>query len=181
MLKERISLAASVAMLGLVSACSTIQPKPSFPPQPGQVGAPGATTSGAPSEEASALPTAPSGSEQRTPARTYRLNSATSALVEKSRSEAGAGDFPAAFATLERAQHIEPQNPLVWVEMGQVRLQQGNPGQADSIGRKALQLASGDPSAQAQAWRLIADSLKAQGKDPDAADAQRHADALSTR
>jgi tetratricopeptide (TPR) repeat protein len=184
MLKERVTLPASVAVLGLLSACSIVGPKPNIPQQPaavGQPGEPGATTGAAPSEEASALPSTPSPGEQRTPPRQAHLNPAATALVEKARSQASSGDFVAAYATLERAQHIDQQNPLVWVEMGEVKLAEGNPVQADNIGHKALQLASGDPASQAQAWRLIADSLKAQGKDPDAAEAQRHADALLAR
>jgi Tfp pilus assembly protein PilF len=152
MLQERIALTACAAVLCLVSACRTAPPKP-----------------------AAVQPLPPA----QQPPRQARLNPAATALVEKARVQAGRGDFVAADATLERAQHIDPRNPLVWVEMGQVRLAQGNPVQAENFGHKALLLASGDPAAQARARRLIADSLKAQGKDPAAADAQHHADALT--
>jgi len=139
-------------------------------------------TSGAPQEEAApALPVAPSVQEQHAPARQFHLSSASSALVAQSRSQASSGNYVAANATLERAQRIEPNNPLVWIEIGQVQLQEGNAVQAGNTGKKALQLASGDPGTQAQAWHLIADSLKAQGKDADAADAERHAEGLATR
>jgi tetratricopeptide (TPR) repeat protein len=179
MLNQRLSLTASVALMGLVSACSILGPRPSHP-QPGVVGGPGAQTGAAPDEQAS--PTGPTGpGEQHAPPRQYHLSAATTALVTQSRQQASGGNYVAAFQILERAQRIEPENPLVWVEMGQVRLQEGNAPQAHSLGRKALQLASGDPAAQSQAWHLIADSLKAQGKDPEAAEAQRHADALAAR
>jgi hypothetical protein len=181
MLNQRLSLTASVALMSLVSACSILGPRQSHP-QPGVVGAPGAQTGVAPDEQASPSATAPGpGGEQHAPPRQYHLGPATTALVAQSHQQASSGNYVAAFQILERAQRIEPENPLVWVEMGQVRLQEGNAPQAHSLGRKALQLASGDPAAQSQAWRLIADSLKAQGKDPEAADAQRHADALAAR
>jgi hypothetical protein len=169
MLKQRVTLIASVAILGLASACRTVATKPAFPPQPEAVG------------ETSALPQTPTPGQQRTPARQVHPNSATTALVEKARGEASSGNFVAAYATLERAQHIDPQNPLIFVQMGQVKLQEGNAVQAGNLGAKARQLASGDPASQSLAWRLIAESLKAQGKDPDAADAQRQADRLAPR
>jgi hypothetical protein len=62
-----------------------------------------------------------------------------------------------------------------------VRLGEGNAAQADAMGRKAVALATGDPGAQAAAWRLIADSLRARGRNPEAAEADQRAAALSPR
>ena len=76
---------------------------------------------------------------------------------------------------------IEPDNPLVWIEYGRVELGAGDAAQADGMGRKALQLATGDPSAQAAAWHLIADSLRARGNNELAAEAEQHAASFSTR
>jgi hypothetical protein len=74
---------------------------------------------------------------------------------------------------------IEPENPLVWIELGRVRLAESNPAQADAMARKALALASGDPAAQSSAWRLIADSQRARGNNGAAADADRRAASLA--
>jgi uncharacterized protein HemY len=74
---------------------------------------------------------------------------------------------------------IEPDNPLLWVELGRVQLGEGNAAQADGMGRKALALATGDPAAQASAWRLIADSLRALGRNADALEADRRAGTLA--
>jgi hypothetical protein len=41
-----------------------------------------------------------------------------------------------------------------------------------------LGLATGDPNAQSAAWRLIADSLIARGRNQEASSASAHADAL---
>ena len=95
--------------------------------------------------------------------------------------QASGGDNGAADATLERAVRIEPENPLVWIELGRVRLVETNAVQADALGHKALTLATGDPSAQASAWRLIADSARARGRTMDAYDADRRAQELSPR
>jgi Flp pilus assembly protein TadD len=111
--------------------------------------------------------------------RHYQLGGAASALVAQAHSRAAAGDYIAATATLERALRIEPDNPLVWIELARVQLSAGNPAQADSMGRKALALADGDPSAQAAAWHLIAESLRARNRNPEAAAAEARADALA--
>jgi tetratricopeptide (TPR) repeat protein len=119
-------------------------------------------------------PSVPSG-------RQYRLGPAASALVAQAHTQANGGAFDAAGATLERALRIEPDNPLLWVELGRLQLQQGNAAQADGMGRKALALASGDPEAQASAWRLLADSLRARGRNAEAADADQRANTLAPR
>jgi len=84
----------------------------------------------------------------------------------------------AAAATLERALRIEPNNPLLWIELGRLRLNEKNAVQADSMGRKAVALATGDPNAQATAWRLIAESLRARGRKKEAAEAEQRASTL---
>jgi Flp pilus assembly protein TadD len=109
------------------------------------------------------------------------LGSAASALVTQAHARAAAGDYAAATATLERALRIEPENPLTWIELGRVQLASGNPAQAGSMGHKALSLATGDPNAQAAAWRLIGDALRVRGRNQEASAADAHADALVPR
>jgi Flp pilus assembly protein TadD len=99
--------------------------------------------------------------------------------VTQAHARAAAGDYPAAIATLERALRIEPENPLTWIELGQIQLAAGNAAQADSMGHKALALASGDPNAQAAAWRLIAESLRVRGRNQEASTASARADTLA--
>jgi predicted Zn-dependent protease len=77
-------------------------------------------------------------------------------------------DFDGASATLDRALRIEPNNPLLWVERGKLRLAESDPRQAESCARKALALASGDRAAQAQSGRLLADALRAQNRNQEA-------------
>ncbi len=62
-----------------------------------------------------------------------------------------------------------------------MRLGENNPAQADALGRKALSLATGDAAAQASAWHLIADALRARGRNGEAADAERRAQGLAAR
>jgi tetratricopeptide (TPR) repeat protein len=184
MSKPGLPLVATVAVMSL-AACSVTRPPPAFPQ--GGSATPEAVTPGAqtapvpPAEEAAPAPTPGPGEEARPQPKQFHLGPAASALVAQAHSQASGGNYQAAGATLERAQRIEPGNPLLYIELGQVRLQEDNPGQAGAFGQKALSLATGDPQAQAQAWRLIADSLRAQGRDPEAVDADRRADALAPR
>src|SRR5256885_373285 len=127
---------------------------------------------------------APAPPEQPAPGapRQSHLGVAASALVTQARTQAGGGEYGQAAATLERALRIEPGNPLLWIELGRVRLSENNAAQAEAMGHKALALATGDAGAQAAAWHLIADSLHARGRDPEAADAEgRAGDRKSTR
>ena len=83
------------------------------------------------------------------------------------------GDLDGASATLDRALRIEPNNPLLWIELGRLRMAENDAHQAEGCGRKALALASGDRGTQAQAGRLLADALRAQGRNPEAIEVER--------
>jgi Tetratricopeptide repeat len=100
-----------------------------------------------------------------------KLTPASQALVTQAQAQRKRGDLPGATVSLERALRIEPSNPLVWIEMGRLRMDQRNYLQAEAMGRKALAMAVGDGRTQSLAWVLIADSLKARGKNPEAEEA----------
>jgi cytochrome c-type biogenesis protein CcmH/NrfG len=101
--------------------------------------------------------------------------------VKQARAQSGKGDFGAATATVERALRIEPNNPLLWIELGQVHLAQGDAPQAESLGRKAVALSVGDPNAQSSAWRLIGDALRTRGRTLDATEAYQRANQATPR
>jgi tetratricopeptide (TPR) repeat protein len=107
------------------------------------------------------------------PPRENHLSPATRSLVTQARTLMSRGDLDGASSTLDRALHIEPNNPLLWIERGRLRLQENDPHQAESCGRKALALASGDRSAQAQAGHLLADALRAQRRNQEASEIER--------
>lgn len=115
----------------------------------------------------------------RTPPAT--LSPASRALVSQAQAQRKKGDLPGATVSLERALRIEPNNPLLWIEMGRLRMDQRNFPQAESMGRKALSMAVGDDRTQAAAWQLIGDSYKARGKNPQAQAAYEKAKGLETR
>lgn len=101
--------------------------------------------------------------------------------MKQARSQSVKGEFAGAISTVERALRIEPANPLLWTELGQIHLAEGNAPQAESMGRKAAALATGDPNAQSAAWRLIGDALRARGRNLDATEAYQRANAAAPR
>jgi predicted Zn-dependent protease len=177
----RLHFFISLLMTASIAACSVFQHPPESPestppvsPPPG----PGtAQPQPAPPAEATPVPEQP----PRPPPKQFKLSPATNALVQQAHTQAHAGAFAPAAASIERALRIEPQNPLLWIELGQIRLSENNPAQADAMGRKALALGTGDSQAQASAWRLIAESLRVRGRNQEAAEADKKAGALSMR
>jgi hypothetical protein len=107
------------------------------------------------------------------PPRENHLSPATRALVTQAHSLTGHGDLDGASSALDRAVRIEPNNPLVWIEVGRLRLTENDAHQAESCARKALALASGDRPTQAQAGRVLADALRAQQRNPEALEVER--------
>ncbi|HEY8432611.1 MAG TPA: tetratricopeptide repeat protein [Sandaracinaceae bacterium] len=77
------------------------------------------------------------------------------ALLEQSRSQRAAGSLTAAASSIERALRIDPNNALLWLELGEIKLEDGDPQQAEQMARKALTLASGDPAVEARAEFLL--------------------------
>jgi hypothetical protein len=106
------------------------------------------------------------------------LSPASRTLVSQAQAQRRKGDLPGATVSLERALRIEPKNPLLWLEMGRLRMDQRNYPQAENMARKALSMSVGDDSTQSAAWRLIADSLRARDRNPEAEEALERARAL---
>lgn len=158
----KFAAAVTTAVL-LLSGCPAPAPRPSPPPSP----VPSPPVSGA--APAIPPPGAPA-TRPPPPPREHHLSPATRSLVEQARTLAAHGDFDGASSTLERALRIEPNNPLLWIELGRLRLTENDAHQAVGCGRKALALASGDPATQRQAGRLLADALRAEGRNQEARD-----------
>lgn len=106
-----------------------------------------------------------SGGAGRVPSVIDSLSPASEALLEQSRRQRRAGEYAQASASVERAIRIEPDHPTVWLELGQLRFEQGDYPQAEQMGRKSLSLAPAGSVAQSQAAQLIADAERA-GKRP---------------
>jgi tetratricopeptide (TPR) repeat protein len=158
--------AALTAAALLLSGCPAPAPRPSPLPSP----VPGPPAAGA----APSVP-APGAPAPRPPPRENHLSPATRSLVAQARTLSAHGDFDGASSTLERALRIEPNNPLLWIELGRLRLAENDAHQAVGCGRKALALASGDPATQRQAGGLLADALRAEGHNQEAQEIESEA------
>jgi tetratricopeptide (TPR) repeat protein len=95
--------------------------------------------------------------------------------VKQARTQTASGNYANAAASIERALRIEPDNPLLWIELGKVRQAERNHAQAEAMARKALVLAEGDTKAQSAAWKLIAESLRSRGRTQAAREADERA------
>jgi len=169
------ALALVTASLAL-GACSLLQPAEERAPAvrpvpplvthpvapPPQVVAPAAT----PPPAAAPLPEAPPAAAPST--REYRLGPAAQSLVTQARAQVQRGELPGASTTLDRAIRIEPNNPLLWIEVARLRLVENDLRQAEGCARKALALASGDRVTRSQAGHVLADALRAQRRIPEA-------------
>lgn len=153
---------------------SPLPPRPSPTGEPPQLPVP-------PTAETPQSQEIPAPAEPQRPVREYQLSAASKALVTQAQTQAASGDVSTAAATIERALRIEPSNPLLWIELGRLREREGSYAQAESLGRKALSLATGDARAQSSAWQLIADALRSRGKAAEAREADLRAQELSPR
>ena len=168
MVQEPRALRTLVAVLTaavLLSGCPAPSPRPQPP------GIPLSTPQSSAPLTPSPLPRPPA--QPAPPTRENRLSPATGALVTQARALISRNDLVGASSTLDRALRIEPNNPLLWIELGRLRLVESDAHQAEVCGHKALALASGDRGTQAQAGRLLADALRAQGRNQEAIEVER--------
>lgn len=158
----------------VLSACAAPRPYEP-PPPPSQQPGPGTV------ETQPAPPPPPVAEPQPLPGPVVRepvLGPATRSLVGQAQVQLASRNYAVASSSIERALRIEPDNPLLWIELGRVRQAEGNYVQAENMGRKALSLAANAPRAQSQAWNLIGDSYRARGRNDEAREAHMRAEQL---
>ncbi|HKS54775.1 MAG TPA: tetratricopeptide repeat protein [Steroidobacteraceae bacterium] len=159
-----------------LTACAVPSPyeKPAPPPQQQPPETPPETRPGE-SPSTTPEPTPPPAPVVREPT----LGAASRALVSQAQTQMAAKNYVVAASSIERALRIEPDNPLLWIELGKVRFAEGNYVQAENMARKAVTMSVNAPRARSSAWRLIADSYRARGKNIEAQEAQARADSLN--
>ena len=96
--------------------------------------------------------TTPESGEQ---AAASRSAEAVNELVTSSRAARAEGDYAHALADIERAVRIEPRNPYLWIELGEIYLLQDDPQRAASMARKAMSIAGDDRAAKVAAESLL--------------------------
>lgn len=104
-------------------------------------------------------PPGPAGAGEVSPPPTR--NPAVIALARQADAERASGDYQRAAATLERAVRVDPGDAASWIALGEVRLLEGRPGQAEALALKALSLTR-DPALAAEA-RALAERARRAG------------------
>ena len=88
--------------------------------------------------------------------------SATSAqLLSESRRHQDAGNQAQAAASIERALRIDPRQPLLWLELGEIYLAEGDYVQAEAMASRALNLAGPYRGVQDRAEQLRFEARRA--------------------
>jgi tetratricopeptide (TPR) repeat protein len=158
--RSALARGALLTYLALAAACTTLstpsRPAPSPAPRPAP-----------PTEETRPAPAPLPPPTTRTPPQPVPrsdvpasrpqsdASGASGALLEQSRAQRAAGSLPAARASLERALRLDPNNAVLWLELGELELQTGNAAQASEMARKALTLAGRDARLTTRAERLL--------------------------
>lgn len=94
-------------------------------------------------------------SEATSPGEASGSSAAVQELVSSSRTSRRSGDYALAQADIERALRIEPRNPYLWLELGEIHLDRDDPEQAAATARKAMSVAGSDRNARSAADKLL--------------------------
>lgn len=135
-------------MLLLVAGCTVgpaVRPASEAAVEPVEAAKSPATT--APSAGGPALPESPAERPR---------NAAAVSLQATAEQQRAAGDLDLAAATLERALRIDSRDPRLWLSLAEIRLEQGDPGQAAALARRAETLAAPGSEDAARARALAA-------------------------
>jgi len=159
-------------IVALLQACSTPMPPRPMPPPVIEQG------SSAPEQvpvPVQSVPSQPPPRYQTRPQTVASQPPAVVALLGQAEMQANGGDLNAAAASLERALRIDPRNAVIWYHLATVRLEQGEPAQAEQLAVKSNSLAGGNRLQQSRNWHLIAQARRAQGNPDGAVAAERRA------
>jgi len=148
--------ALAAALLMALAACSSLSGAPRPSPER-EAAAPSGAIPQAPATAAPAAAAPGAAAPSATPPSRPQSDTAvaTQALLAQSRAARAAGSYAQATATVERALRIDPNDARLWLELGEIELASGNPGQAATLARKALTLAADDRELTAHAERLL--------------------------
>lgn len=108
---------------------------------------------------------------QPAPTNTSEISPAVLDLLEQADQQVSDGNNDGALATLERALRIAPREPEVYYQMGRLRLDMGDPKQAEQLALKAVDLAP-DAFVRRDGWNLVALAREAAGDRAGAAAAR---------
>ncbi len=90
-------------------------------------------------------------------------NPAVIALTDTARAERTAYHYGKAAASLERALRIEPRNARLWYELAQLRMQEEEYQQAESLALRSNRFSGNDRVQRRANWQLISESRRERG------------------
>jgi len=82
-------------------------------------------------------------------------NPLAAAIRKQARQLVNQGKLKAAAQTIERGLRIAPKDGWLWLNLAEIRLNQGRPDQAAALARKAGSLARNDPALRERARQII--------------------------
>lgn len=144
----RTGIGFGIAAVALLAGCSV------NPIQAPAAGAPTRVPNSTATATAPAPATEPAAGQGAIVPEARTVPPATAALLNQSHAQLDAGDIGGAAATIERALTITPDAAVLWVELAEIRMREGDPDLAEEMARKALTLTA-DPALAARARRLI--------------------------
>lgn len=89
------------------------------------------------------------------PASTTPISEPVLELLDTADQQASGGKNDEAMATLERALRLAPREPEIYYQMGRLRLEMGQAGEAEQLALKAVDLAP-DSFVRRDSWNLVA-------------------------
>lgn len=124
-------------------------PRPAPAPVPLTVPAPAASPAPVPAPAPVSKPV------DDDPGNRYMDMAAVQVLTTQANTAVQAEEWGRASDALERALRIQPDNPRLWLRLGEVYKEQGNKQQAAEMARKAMQIAPGDAYIERRAGLLL--------------------------
>ena len=101
------------------------------------------------------------------------------ALLDLSKQEQQSGRVEIAIAAIERALRLDSKNPVLWTQLANLRLAQGNWQQAYVLANKSNSLSRDNVSLQLENWRIIEMAKARQGDSVAVEEARAQIRALS--
>jgi tetratricopeptide (TPR) repeat protein len=166
--RKNIESAALILTILVSGGCNPLKPtiveemETSAPPARPSVGQPPSHEQ----PEVSALSTKPTVGQSSSPEQSKASERSTkpvAMLLAKAQTEFHTGQLDRSAALLERAIRISPKDPHLWQRLAQVRLQQRNAEQAETLAVKSNSLSNGLDSALLRTnWEIIAEARRQQ-------------------
>ena len=141
----------------LLSACGTM----TAGPQPG-TSSPAEASAEKPTSapQTQPLPADTQGQDAAGPSKAstpHQTPAAVTQLIRRAEGEFREGRLGDAEATLERALRIDPNHPVLWSNLGTLRLEQGNAREAVGLFARSNRLAGQEARLRVYNWQMIAE------------------------